>query len=244
MNPKEIKLTGGRSTESVVKIGNHVHRSMSSNAPFIHELLQHLEKHNFSFSPKFIGIDKKGREILSFINGEVLVGEKFNDQQIIGAVKILRQFHDIAAKSNLCKNQETICHHDFAPWNIIFENNFPVGIIDFDDSAPGARIDDLAYFIWTFLELGNDLVDEETQIQKLVLICKKYELKNPKNLVDAIIKQQNRILKFREERAENEIDLEKREFSKNKIQSIKADLEWIKTRKDKIEKFLNQNILF
>ncbi len=244
MSEKEIKLTGGRSTESVVKIGNHVHRTISSNAPFIHELLKHLEKNNFPFSPRFIGMDEKGREILSFIKGEIPNGEEFNQQQITKAVKILRQFHDIAAQSDLCKNEETICHNDFSPWNIIFENNIPVGIIDFDDAAPGSRVDDLAYFIWTFLELGNDLIEEETQIEKLVFICKEYNLADPENIVDAIIKQQNRILKFRKNVVKNEINLEKKEFSKNKIQSITADLEWIKTRRTKIENSLNQNLLF
>ena len=44
MKPEEIKLTGGRSTESVIKIGNQVHRSMSTNASFVHELLNILRK--------------------------------------------------------------------------------------------------------------------------------------------------------------------------------------------------------
>ena len=235
MSEKEIKLTGGRSTESVVKIGNHVHRTMNSNAPFIHKLLQHLEKSNFPFSPKFIGIDEQGREVLSFIKGAIPLGEFFNNQQLIEAVKILRQFHDVASQSDLCKKEETICHNDFSPWNIIFENNLPVGIIDFDDSAPGARIDDLAYFIWTFLELGNDKIEEKIQIEKLVLICKEYDLAESENIVDAIIKQQQRILRFREDVVKKEVDFEKKEFSKNKVQSIKADLEWIKTRRKKIE---------
>jgi len=214
---------------------------MNSNSPFVHEFLNHLEKYNFSFAPKFIRIDEEGREVLSFIEGVVPNGYIFNNQQLIQSVKILRQLHDVAAKSHLCQNQETICHNDFSPWNIIFQNELPVGIIDFDEAAPGNRIDDLAYFIWTFLELGNEKFDADSQIQKLILITKTYQLENPKNLVNAILGQQSRILKFRKKQVEQEVDLEKKEFSKNKVQSITAEIEWVKSKRKQIENLLKLN---
>ena len=49
---KEILLTGGRVTQGVVRIGNHVHRPQCSNAGFVHSVLEHLAKKNISFAPE------------------------------------------------------------------------------------------------------------------------------------------------------------------------------------------------
>jgi len=71
MKHQETILSGGQSTECVVRIGNTVHRTKSENYEFIHSILLFLEKRNFLYAPKFLGIDKKGREMLSFVEGEV-----------------------------------------------------------------------------------------------------------------------------------------------------------------------------
>lgn len=45
-------------------------RELKPESTKIHKLLKHWENKGYSYAPKFLGIDEKGREILSFIDGE------------------------------------------------------------------------------------------------------------------------------------------------------------------------------
>ena len=61
-------LTGGN-VSTVYRSGDTVQRELKPDSPKIHKLLKHLENKGFSYV-KFLGIDEKGREILSFIEGQ------------------------------------------------------------------------------------------------------------------------------------------------------------------------------
>ena len=67
---QEIPLSGGNITE-VVRIGQAVHRATGPWSTAVHGLLQHLETQGFESAPRFLGTDQQGREMLSFIEGEV-----------------------------------------------------------------------------------------------------------------------------------------------------------------------------
>ena len=223
-------LKGGTNAEDVILINGVVHRSKGPNPELSQAVLKHLEKHNFSFAPRLLGIDHQDRLMLSFIEGEVPRGEVLSEQQIIDSIKILRAFHDINSLSPLCKNQETICHNDFAPWNVVFNNEQPVGIIDFDELAPGQRIDDVAYFIWTFLDFGVSTVSEDELIKQIGVLCNVYQLQDKGKLCDAFLKQQNRILQFRKDIVSNEADESKKAFSRGAVKRINASIQWVQTK--------------
>ena len=231
----EVMLKGGMTAENVVLIENTIHRTKPENFKFIHSLLLHLEESNFPYSPHFLGIDDQGREMLSFIQGNVPRDIALTYQQKVHAIKILRQFHDILAGTSFSGRHETVCHNDFAPWNIIVKDGVVAGVIDFDEVAPGKRIDDVAYFIWTFLELGTSEVSDTKQIENIAGLVNAYDLRDREKMIDAFHKQQDRILKFRNRMILEEKDFFKKEFSKNAVSNIRKSIDWINWNKGKIE---------
>jgi hypothetical protein len=156
----EIPLTGGRITQGVVRVGNTVRRPVGPHSPFVHRLLRHLEVVGSDAAPRLLGIDAKGREILSFQQGEVQTVFRPRDwspAQITAAARLLRRLHDATAGTPIAYGEETVCHNDFSPLNVAFADGLPVSAFDFDQAAPGPRARDLAYAAWLWL-LGADIV--------------------------------------------------------------------------------------
>jgi hypothetical protein len=63
-----MTLPGGTLTP-VTRAGDTIRRATGFWSPSVHALLRHLE--DFPGSPRFLGIDEQGREILTFLPGEV-----------------------------------------------------------------------------------------------------------------------------------------------------------------------------
>ncbi|MFJ7667635.1 phosphotransferase [Lysinibacillus sp. NPDC097195] len=161
-------LTGGN-VSTVCLSGDTVRRELKPDSPKIHKLLMHLENKGFSYAPKFLGIDEKGREILSFIEGEAgnYPAKEFmwSDDVLSEIGKMLRLYHDSVSDfsfddswksiDNTPQQYEVLCHNDFAIYNIIFNYERPVGIIDFDVAGPGPRLWDIAYTLYTCIPLSR-----------------------------------------------------------------------------------------
>ena len=66
----------------------------------MHGLLRHLEARGFDGAPRYLGVDDRGREILTFIDGEVgaypLPAYMWSDEVLAGAARLLRSLHDAA----------------------------------------------------------------------------------------------------------------------------------------------------
>ena len=69
MTQQEIPLLGGN-TSTVVRVGETVRRNAGPWTPAVHSLLRHLEYVGFTGAPRALGIDERGREVLSFLEGE------------------------------------------------------------------------------------------------------------------------------------------------------------------------------
>jgi Ser/Thr protein kinase RdoA (MazF antagonist) len=168
VSPAEIALTGGRTTAGVVKIGDTVRRPIGPHSPFVHRLLQHLESKGFAGAPRFRSIDSSGREILSFIPGEVPpeLGP-YSDGQLAAAARLLRALHDAASDCDLRGDREIVCHGDISPCNCVFVNAVPTAFIDFDTAHPGDRREDVGYGAWLWVDMGDDDLPPDVQGARL-----------------------------------------------------------------------------
>ena len=112
-------LVGGRVTEGVVRIGDTVRRPHGPHSGYVRELLDQLERSGFDGAPRALGRDDQGRDVYSFIPGEVPLDlGLFSDVQLRSAFELLRRFHDATAGSALAGAAEVVCHGDVSPCNI------------------------------------------------------------------------------------------------------------------------------
>src|SRR6266508_1339588 len=94
----EIPLAGGHLT-SVVRVGDTVRRRLGPWSQAVHSLLRHLETKGFRGAPQVRGVDEQGREILTFIEGQVATGSSlpdhvWTDDSLNTLARLLRAFHD------------------------------------------------------------------------------------------------------------------------------------------------------
>jgi hypothetical protein len=100
----------------------------------IHELLRHLEAVGFPYSPRVLGIDRDGREVLSYIEGEsgpAGWAKVVDDAGLVAMARLLRDYHEAvagfrpaagaawAARTESFGAGELVCHGDFGPWNLV-----------------------------------------------------------------------------------------------------------------------------
>lgn len=149
----EAPLGGGWSTDGVVRVGDTVRRPPRHATQLMRELLVHLEGAGFDAAPRWLGLDEKGRDILTFLEGETYSDTRrltWSDAQLAAAGALLRRYHDAVAGTDLAAGSEVVCHGDFGPWNLIWVGGMPRFVIDFDNAHPGPRMEDVGYALWKF----------------------------------------------------------------------------------------------
>lgn len=162
----EEPLAGGDVTAGVVKVGATVRRPVQPQTPAVHAFLRHLEAAGFAGAPRVLGIDDQGREVLSFVPGEVpprpLPAWAATDEALADLASLQRSLHQAAAGFEpppdaawdlpaevpglpLLPEEapELVSHCDITPDNTVFRDGRPWALIDFDLARPTSRLGDI-----------------------------------------------------------------------------------------------------
>lgn len=165
----------GNDKHPIVRIGDQVHRPTEFWTPAVHDLLKYLESIDFPFSPRVFGFDDKGREVLSYLDGDSGKAGWYqihSDEGLRKYAKFLRTYHDAVSNYKPSSRLEwvngtkglqpgqIICHGDFGPWNLVWKDGEPIGIIDWDIAHPNTPEYDILYA----LEYSAPFRDDKTTL--------------------------------------------------------------------------------
>jgi hypothetical protein len=179
----------------------------------VHALLRHLEGCGFDAAPRVLGIDDRGREMLTYIEGETVgVDDPWPawwraDDTLVHAVTLLRRFHEAAASfepppgarwrlEGRIGSGATIVHGDWAPYNVVWREGRVVGVIDWDLARPGDALDDLAFAAWHWAPLHHPgMLDggalgrwrREDRERRLRLVLDTYGLEDRESFITRVI---------------------------------------------------------
>jgi Phosphotransferase enzyme family len=167
----ERALSGGN-MGGAVQVGETVRKAAQPQSATIRRLLAHVRAQGVTWVPEPLGTDERGRDVWSFIPGEVVHDRPewlWSSDVLTTVARRLRQWHDATATFEGRVDDvwwwrgklpaEVICHNDFAPHNHVYQDGRFVGAIDFDICYPGPRLWDLADTAYHYLPLAPHVDD-------------------------------------------------------------------------------------
>jgi len=123
----EDGLPGG-SVSAVVRVGDTVRRPAAS--PFVRRVLIYLGERGWAGAPRWLGVDERGRDVLSYLDGDVPWQRERQpamrtDAALAGIATLVRELHDLTAGTELAEGGEVVCHNDLSPRNTVYRDLLP-----------------------------------------------------------------------------------------------------------------------
>jgi hypothetical protein len=160
----EWQLPKGDVTEGVVRVGDTVRRPPQRQSAAVAAYLDHLARAGFDGSPRFLGRDAAGRDVLTFLDGDV-PGDPpeawaAGDDLLTSVAVLVRRLHEASvgfgfaapAGSRWGRDQvvldpppptpapELVSHNDVTPQNVVVRDGRAVGLVDL--AGPTTRLAD------------------------------------------------------------------------------------------------------
>jgi Phosphotransferase enzyme family len=204
----EVPLHGGFANRGlVVRVGDTVRRPQRTTSAATHALLQHLQGVSFDGAPRFLGVDSKGREVLSYIPGDAVTPPypawALTDPALVSVAELLRRYHAAVATFDPGPYRwppsppppyagNLVSHNDPNLDNVVFRNGRAAAFIDFDLSSPGSVLWDIAAAarFWAPLRIDADIADSRRgqSLRRFHTFVNAYGIHDfdPTQLVDAV----------------------------------------------------------
>jgi hypothetical protein len=179
--PAEESLVGDGVTVGIVRIGDTVRRPRRPFSVTVQAFLAHLHASGFTAAPKPLGFDDQGREVLTYVPGEVprepLPEWATGIDVLADLARLIRAQHDAADGwvpphdavwgsipgevpedvAPLFTIPELVAHQDYCPGNVVFRAGRPVALIDFDLARPTTRLADAVNALYWWVPLLHPL---------------------------------------------------------------------------------------
>jgi hypothetical protein len=153
-----------------VRVGDTVRRVAGASREAVRDLLLHLESVGFDAAPRHVGTDDQGREVLTWIEGDVPLPPypawAMTDRALADLGGLVKRLHEATATFGGTSEDwstewadpgggSVICHNDLYPENVVFRDGRVVALIDFSMAAPGRPLWDLAIAAEVWSPLGD-----------------------------------------------------------------------------------------
>jgi len=169
----ELPLEGDGVTPGIVRIGDTIRRPVRPFTGTVQRYLAALHQAGFHDAPLPLGVDDQGREMLSYVAGDVprepLPAACAGDDVLIAIAGLLRRLHQAAADwvppadavwgylpgaaPPTALGQELVGHADYCPGNVVFRHGLPAALIDFDLARPTTRLAEVANALYWWAPL-------------------------------------------------------------------------------------------
>lgn len=160
---EEVLVGGSLNAGRVVRIGDTVRRPRSTGSDLHEAVLLHLERVGFDAAPRFLGIDERGRQVLSFVEGVVdaappwQLDDEANARALGDLAALARRAQDALVGFTPPAGAEPMfeipgpgpawSHADVGYHNAVYRDDAVVALIDWEAVAQGDELYDPASLV-------------------------------------------------------------------------------------------------
>ncbi|GAA2126844.1 phosphotransferase [Arthrobacter humicola] len=153
-------MPAGDVTDGVVRVGGTIRRPHQPQSLAVAGYLDWLEDAGFEGSPRFLGQDDQGRDVLTFVPGQcagALPEAWAQSADLLASVgRLVRRLHTASAgyvprdhpfprsplRPDPTEASGLICHLDVTPQNVVVRDGLAAGLVDFDLAGPSTAFHD------------------------------------------------------------------------------------------------------